>query len=81
MLAGAKCKVLEEEINRLSSVSNNLENKLIHETEALTKVRLQIMQLEKTNTTSKLSYETQREQAELIKKENEILVLSLHNHL
>jgi hypothetical protein len=80
VLTETRCKILEEETSRLSSVSNNLENKLVHETEALTKIRLQIMQLEETNTSSKLSYETQREQTELIKKENELLVSLLYNH-
>lgn len=73
-LAETKCRVLEEETNRLSSSSSSLEAKLAHGTEALTKVRLQLMQLEQTNTTSKLSCEAQREQTELVKKENELMV-------
>ena len=69
-----KSKMLEEVITRLNSSSSNLEGRLAHETESLTQIRICVKKLEKENTNFKLSYEAQKEQYELIKKENDILV-------
>lgn len=71
----AKCKALEEKVSQLKESVADLTIKLTEESEALIRIRSDIKQLEKSKTSSQLAYEAQKEQCELTKKENTILVL------
>lgn len=69
------CQVYELEISQLKEAVNELESKRVQDGNALTRARVEIKELEKQSTSAKLDYETQKEQCELVLKENALLVL------
>ncbi len=64
----------QEEGKRLKDAVRGLEDRLGKESESLMRLRLDAKDLEKSNTSFKLSFEAEKEKAELIKRENELLV-------
>ena len=73
----AKCNTLEEKVIHLKQSVIDLNIKLTQEAEALIRTKGNIKELSKDKAASQLAYETQKEQCELTKKENAILLKGL----
>lgn len=68
----------ESQLQTQTKVNKELEERLGREVEALMKARTEIKELERVDAIVKLSYESEKVQAEVIKKENDRLVLIAH---
>ena len=72
-----KGHILKEKTERLIISTDDLEKRLLSETEVLLKIKKDAKEIEQESISAKLSYEAQKEQTDLLSKENEILVFGL----